>query len=132
MSSLSASATPVDENRTLSSGNAVDVESDEKEVTSPDPRWPYLNRWSSNLGIDVSTHAVSELTLQHPLIVTTVERESSASPVEVGSSASELMPPHPPTVIENGEEISTDSTILAPPAITVKETAELHPAEITR
>lgn len=128
MSSLSASATPVDENRTLSSGNAVDVESDEKEVTSPDPRWPYLNRWSSNLGIDVSTHAVSEHTPQHPLVVTTVEGESSASPVEVGSSASELMPPHPPTVIENGEEISTDSTILAPPAITVKETAELHPA----
>ncbi|CAF2295812.1 unnamed protein product, partial [Brassica napus] len=104
--SLSALSTRVDENKPLNSGNVV--ESDEKQVTTPDPRWPYLNRWSSNLGIDVSTQAAgSELVSPHPPDVPTVE---------VGSNAS---------LTENAEEVTTESTILATPAISDKEKAEL-------
>ncbi|CAN7077473.1 unnamed protein product [Brassica oleracea var. botrytis] len=133
MSSLSALSIRVDENKPPNSGNIV--ESDEKQVTTPDPRWPYLNRWSSNPGIDVSTQAASELAPPHPRIVTTVEGDSCAAPLEAGSG-SELVSPHPPDVltvevgsnaslIENAEEVTTDSTILATTAISDKEKAEL-------
>ncbi|WZZ25682.1 hypothetical protein YC2023_009083 [Brassica napus] len=124
------------ENKPPNYGNIV--ESDEKQVTTPDPRWPYLNRWSSNPGIDVSTQAASELAPPHPRIVTTVEGDSCAAPLEAGSG-SELVSPHPPDVptvevgsnaslIENAEEVTTDSTILATPAISDKEKAELSSA----
>ncbi|CAG7882743.1 unnamed protein product [Brassica rapa] len=133
ISSLSALSTRVDENKPLNSRNVV--ESDEKQVTTPDPRWPYLNRWSSNLGIDVSTQAASELAPPHPPVATTGEGHSCAAPLEAGSG-SELVSPHPPDVptvevgsnaslTENAEEVTTESTILATPAISDKEKAEL-------
>ncbi|KAL0873449.1 hypothetical protein Bca101_023154 [Brassica carinata] len=109
---IEASSTPIDENKPLVSGN---VESDEKQTSTPDPRWPYLNRWSSNLGKDDSTQAVSEL-VPHPPTVT-VEASSGASPTENAEEAGQLG-------LEK-DEVSTDQTILAPPATSDKETGEL-------
>ncbi|KAG2249504.1 hypothetical protein Bca52824_089132 [Brassica carinata] len=64
---IEASTTRVDANKPPSSGTVVDVESDEKQATTPDPRWPYLNRWSSNPLHEASAPAALKLVPPHPL-----------------------------------------------------------------
>ena len=44
--------------KSLSSDAVNGVESYEKQVKTPDPHWPYLNRWSSNL-VPVSSTATN-------------------------------------------------------------------------
>ncbi|CAN7109843.1 unnamed protein product [Brassica rapa subsp. narinosa] len=91
-------STRVDENKPPCSGNDVDGE----KASTPDPRWPYLNRWSSSLGKDVSTPAES---IPDPSLLTapTVESASNTLPTEV----------------------STNLAILVAPAISDAETAEV-------
>ncbi|KAL0651944.1 hypothetical protein Bca4012_094635 [Brassica carinata] len=106
------------------------VISDLELKQAPDPRWPYLNRAHTGASSDfrsISTVMVEAGSGVSPTV--TVEGSSGVSPtvmVEVDSSGS---------AAENAEDVdlrfglvkdaSTDLTILAPPAISDNETAEL-------
>ncbi|KAL0643053.1 hypothetical protein Bca4012_041343 [Brassica carinata] len=76
---IEASTTRVDANKPPSSGTVVDVESDEKQATTPDPRWPYLNRWSSNPLHEASAPAALKLVPPHSPTGSMVETESGTS-----------------------------------------------------
>ncbi|KAG2261604.1 hypothetical protein Bca52824_068683 [Brassica carinata] len=86
--SIEASTARVDANISPNSGNVADVEPDEKQATTPDPRWPYLNRWSSNVLHDASAPATLEFVPLHS--PTVVEAESGASLAETVKNDGQL------------------------------------------
>ncbi|CAF2115141.1 unnamed protein product, partial [Brassica oleracea var. botrytis] len=87
---IEASTTRVDANKPPSSGTVVDVESDEKQATTPDPRWPYLNRWSSNPLHEASAPAALKLVPPHSPTGPMVETESGTSLTDNGENESPL------------------------------------------
>ncbi|KAF2594513.1 hypothetical protein F2Q70_00044344 [Brassica cretica] len=87
---IEASTTRVHANKPPSSGTFVDVESDEKQATTPDSRWPYLNRWSSNPLHEASAPAAPKLVPPHPPTGPMVETESSTSLTENGENEGPL------------------------------------------
>ncbi|KAF3501134.1 hypothetical protein F2Q69_00040011 [Brassica cretica] len=87
---IEASTTRVDANKPPSSGTVVDVESDEKQVTTPDPRWPYINRWSSNPLHEASAPAALKLVPPHSPTGPMVETESGTSLTDNGENESPL------------------------------------------
>ncbi|WZZ58126.1 hypothetical protein YC2023_058233 [Brassica napus] len=87
---IEASTTRVDANKPPSSGTVVDVESDEKQATTLDPRWPYLNRWSSNPLHEASAPAALKLVPPHSPTGPMVETESGTSLTDNGENESPL------------------------------------------